>query len=300
MDVHELPSGRTARIANTAAGFKDLAAWISPETGCVAYESTGRWHRAMEEALAATQPLACVNPARARRFAQALGQEAKTDAVDARVLAMMAAAIKLRRVEQSSPVQRDLEELNTARDALMRDRTATLNRSKHLRHKLLRRQNKLRLAQIERQIKALDMEIRSLVGDDDDLSRKVQILTSIPGVAQITAVGLLAGMPELGRLDGRAAASLAGLAPFTRESGKWKGYSFIGGGRRRVRQALYMASLSAINCNPDLARQYQALRSRGKPGKVALAAIMRRMLVLANVLITEDRAWQAVPPRASA
>ena len=108
LDVHELPSGRSAQFANNADGFKDLAAWIAPGTRCIAYESTGRWHRALQEALAGTLPLACVNPMRVRRFAQALGQEAKTDAVDARVLAMMAAAIKLRRIEEPSPIQRDL------------------------------------------------------------------------------------------------------------------------------------------------------------------------------------------------
>ena len=223
-----------------------------------------------------------------------MGQHAKTDPVDARVIATMAAAVKLRRVQPTSPVQRQLEDLNSARAGLTQDRTAALNRCQERQHQLLRRQNRSRLAQIERQIKALNAEIQRLVGTDAELSRKAAILASLPGIAQITAAGLLAEMPELGEIDGKAAASLAGLAPFTRESGKWKGQSRIGGGRPRVRRLLYMASLTAISRNPDLTRKYQSLRDRGKPGKVALTVVMRRMLVLANVLIKEDRMWQPV------
>ena len=140
LDAHQLPSGRTAQFTNDAAGFEALAAWIGPEADCLAYESTGPWHRAFEEALAETLPLSRVNAKRARRFAQALGEHAKTDAVDARVLAMMGAAFDLRRVNLASPTRRDLDELQTARDALVKDRTAALNRKKHARHKLLKRQ----------------------------------------------------------------------------------------------------------------------------------------------------------------
>ena len=158
LDAHELPSGRAERFDNNAAGITKLSRWISPDVDCLAYESTGVWHRALEEALAGTLPLACVNAARARRFAQALGQEAKTDAVDAKVLAWMAAALDLRRVEPPSQAHRDLAELKTARD-----RTAVLHRRDQARHTLVKRQLKLRLGQIERQIKALNAEIAKLI-----------------------------------------------------------------------------------------------------------------------------------------
>ena len=299
LDAHELPTGRAARFSNDAAGFQKLAAWIAPTVDRVVYESTGRWHRALEEALAERLPLSCVNATRARRFAQAVGQEAKTDAVDARVLAAMGAAVALRQVEPRSATQRDLGELQAARDALVRDRTATLNRKHAARHKLVKRQIGYRLAQIERQIKALDAEVGRLIAADQALSGRAKVLTSIPGIAQITAAGLLAGMPELGSLEGKAAASLAGLAPVARESGTWKGRSSIRGGRRAPRRMLYMAAVSAITHNPDLARKYRELRERGKPPKVALTAVMRKLLVLANALLRQDREWTPAPPPAA-
>lgn len=295
LDAHELPSGRAERFDNNAVGITKLSRWISPDLDCLVYESTGVWHRALEEALAGTLPLACVNAARARRFAQALGQEAKTDAVDAKVLAWMGAAMDLRRVEPRSQARRDLAELKTARDALTRDRTAVLHRRDQARHSLVKRQLKLRLEQIERQIKALNAEIGKLIAADDKLSRRSEILTSIPGVAEVTAAALIAEMPELGLIDAKAAASLAGLAPVTRESGKWKGRSFIRGGRARARRALYMSALTAITYNPDMARKYQDLRARGKPAKVALTAIMRKLIVLANALLEQDRLWSPRP-----
>ena len=202
---------------------------------------------------------------------------------------MMGAAFDLRRVNLASPTRRDLDELQTARDALVKDRTAALNRKKHARHKLLKRQLRNRLAQIDRQIKALDAEVAKLIAGDKVLTRKAEVLTSVPGIGAVTAAGLLSKMPELGTIDRKAAASLAGLAPMTRESGTWKGRSFIHGGRARPRRLLYMASVSAIRHNPDFVRKYRELRERGKPPKVALTAIMRKMLVLANALLGHDR-----------
>ena len=148
LHAHELPAGRAARFDNNAAGITKLSRWISPDVECVVYESTGPYHRALEEALAGTLPLARVNAARARRFAQAMGQEAKTDAADAKVLARMGAALDLRFVEPPSQARRDLAELKTSRDALTRDRTAVLNRRNQVRHSLVKRQLKLRLEQI--------------------------------------------------------------------------------------------------------------------------------------------------------
>lgn len=291
LDAHEWPSHRAARFANDAAGIQRLAEWIGAPVQCVIYESTGPWHRALEDALADTLPLACVNALRARRFAQAMGQQAKTDAVDARVLAAMGAAIPPRQVTPRSATRRDLDELQTAREALIKDRTAALNRQKHARHPLLKRQLKNRLAQNRRQLQTLDEAIATLIGADETLARQAEVLVSIPGIASVTAAGLLAEMPELGRIDAKAAASLAGLAPVTRESGQYKGRGCIRGGRARLRKILYMAAVSASRHNPDLARKYADLRARGKPPKVALTAIMRKLLVLANALLKQDRTW---------
>ena len=165
----------------TAAGFEELAAWAGG-AALVVYESTGPWHRSFEESPAGRLPRARVNALRARRFAQAMGVEAKTDAADARSLAAMGAAVEVRRLEPHSPAQRDLDELVTARDAPTKDRTAALNRQKHVRHQLLGRQLKNRLAQIGRQIKALGDEIAVVADADEELSRRIEVLTSIPGV----------------------------------------------------------------------------------------------------------------------
>ena len=299
LDAHRLPDGEAKRFANDARGFEELAAWVGEDAACVVYESTGPWHRALEEALAHRLPLARVNAKRARRFAEAAGQEAKTDAADAQALALMGMALRLRRVEPAPPERRDLDELHTARDALVRDRVAVLNRLGQARHPLVKRQLERRRTQIDRQIKALEAEAARVVAASPALARQVEVLRSLPGVAFATAAGLLAEMPELGRLDAKAVASLAGVAPMARESGQWKGRSFIRGGRAKVRRMLYMASLSAIRHNPDFRRKHGELVARGKTGKVALVAIMRKLLVLANALLAQDRLWTPEPPARS-
>lgn len=285
------PDGEAKRFGNDAEGFAEFAAWIAPADALVVYESTGHYHRDFEEALAGRLRLARVNAARARRFAQALGEEAKTDAADARVLAAMGRAMPLRQVEARSPALRDLDELATARDGLVKDRVAALNRQKHVRDKLLKRQNRNRRAQIDRQLRAVDARIGQLLASDPELARRAEVLASIPGLGPVTVAGLVVDMPELGALDAKAAASLAGLAPMARESGNWKGRSRIKGGRARVRRLLYMAALSAIRCNPELAAKHRQLVACGKPGKVALVAVMRKLLLLANVLLRDDRLW---------
>ena len=283
--------GDAKRFGNDAEGFEDFAAWVAPADPMVVYESTGHYHRGLEEALAGRLRLARVNAARARRFAQALGEEAKTDAVDARMLAAMGRALPLRQVEPRSPALRDLDELATARDGLVKDRVAALNRRAHVRDQLLRRRNRNRLAQIDRQLKALDARIGKLLAADPALARRAEVLASIPGFGPVTVAGLVVDMPELGRLDAKAAASLAGVAPMARESGNWKGRSYIKGGRARVRRLLHMAALSAIRFNPDMAAKHRRLVADGKPGKVALVAVMRKLLLLANVLLRDDRLW---------
>ena len=274
LDVYVVPAGQAARFPNDAAGFKALIAWIEVPVRAVTYEPTGRWHRAFEEALlTAGLPLVRVNP------------------LHARVLAQMGAAVDLRPTAASSSVQRALEELQVARDALVKDRTAALNRQKQVRHRLLKQQHKHRLAQLDRHLAAIDTEIGKRLAEDEGLARRAEILTSIPGVSHVTAAGLLTQMPELGRLDAKAVASLAGLAPVTRQSGAWQGRSFIQGGRARARRLLYMPALAAIRYNPDLRAKYRQLVAEGKPRKVAVVAVMRKLLLLANALLEQDRCW---------
>ena len=292
LDAYRSIDDARQRCTNDAAGFQALIDWIGGSADPVIYEPTGAYHGDFERALhAAGAVLVKVNPFQARRFAQAAGLLAKTNALDARCLAMMGQALSLRRTSAHSPQQAELKELAVAREALLKDCVAALNRRGRLRHGLLKRHNAARLRQIDGQIRALDARIGQLVASDPSLSRRHAILTSIPGVGEITAWGLLSEMPELGALDAKSVASLAGLAPRTRQSGQWRGKAYVHGGRRRVRCTMYMAAQAAMRCNPDLERKYRQLRAAGKEPKVAITAIMRKLIVLADALIADDRIW---------
>ena len=299
LDAFAAPEGRASRFPNDSAGFRKLIAWIGSGIDRIAYEPTGAFHRDFEDTLLkAGLPLYAINPFQVRSFARSIGRRAKTDAVDARMLATMASAIEeLRPTEARSEGQRELAELQQIRDALVRDRTAITNRSRNLRTPVGKRVTRQRLRQIDRQLKLIDAEIRQRIGEEKEMERRAEILTSIPGISDITAAGLIVHLPELGMLTRSGAASLAGLAPVTRESGHWKGRSFIQGGRHRVRRLLFMPALVAAQHNPDLKRKYEALLAKGKPRKVALTAVMRKLLVLANALVQQDRTWTAQPPR---
>ncbi len=179
----------------------------------------------------------------------------------------------------------------TVPDGLVRDRTALKNREKNLTRPILKRQCKQRLDQIERHVEALDAEIARIIAADPPLARRDEILTSIGGLGTLTANQLIATMPELGTLENKQAASLAGLALVARQSGQWKGKSFIRGGRANVRQALYMPALVATRFNPDIKAKYQQLRAQGKPAKIAFTAVMRKLIVITNTLLKADRLW---------
>lgn len=294
LDAHRLIDGASRRFANDRGGHKAFLKWRAQTPAeRVIFEPTGPYHRAFERALAvACVPCVKVNPRQARRFAEATGKLAKTDRLDAAMLARMGAMLELQARPPRSEIVLELKDLHLAREALVKDRTAAKNRGKVLNLSLLKRQNGQRLDQIERQIAAVEAAMRDIVQADADLSARFNILTSIPGVSAITAFALLVEMPELGTLEAGEAASLAGLAPITRQSGRWTGRSFIRGGRAGLRQALYMPALVAMRFNPDLKAKYQQLVGAGKPAKVAIAAIMRKLIVLANALIKDNRAWQ--------
>jgi transposase len=294
LDACRWPDGESLRVGNDAAGLRRLLRWIGAEVACVAFEATGAYHAGVEQALhRADVPYSKLNPARVRRFAEALGTQAKTDRVDARLIARMAAMLEPRPQTPAPAILAELHELQLARAALLRERTAATNRAGRLTLALLKRQHATRLRQIERALDEVDAAIAALVASDAGLARKAEILCSIPGVSMVTAAAILAEMPELGTLGAAATASLAGLAPFTRESGTRKGQAKIGGGRGELRRALYMPALSAARHNPDLKAAYDRLRTKGKPFKVALVAVMRKLVILANILVRDDRLWQS-------
>lgn len=293
LDVHRLADGVSRRFANDKSGHKALIKWLSQMSGQrVVFEPTGPYHRALERALgAADMPLVKVNPRQARRFAEATGKLAKTDRLDAAMLARMGALLELEARPARSEALLELKELHVAREALVKDRTAAKNRAKTLTLSLLKRQNAQRLDHVERQIEAIEAAIRAVIEADAAFAGRFAILTSIPGVSFITASALLIAMPELGLLEAGQAASLAGLAPVARQSGRWTGRAFIRGGRADVRQALYMPALVAARFNPNLKAKYAKLVETGKPANVALTAIMRKFVVLANALLKANRPW---------
>jgi transposase len=293
LDVHRLPGDEHKRFDNTAAGHKALIRWIGAVPARVVYEPTGPYHRKLEVQLAAAgMPIVKVNPRQAKRFAEATGQRAKTDRLDAAMLARMGALLGLEPRPVRSAILNDLKDLHLAREALVKDRTAAKNRGKSISLPLLKRQNEARLRQINQQLEAIDAAIKALIDADPALSARFATLVSIPGVAAVTAAMLVTEMPELGSLDPRQAAALAGLAPITRQSGQWKGKAFVHGGRKQVRQALYMPALVATRFNPDLKAKYQQLVATGKAPKQAITAVMRKLIVLANALLKKGAPWQ--------
>jgi len=204
------------------------------------------------------------------------------------MLARMGSLLEIAPRLPRSPVLNELKDLHMAREALVRDRTAARNRAKTLVLPLLKRCNAARLRQIERQMQAIEAEIIAHIQADPDLTATFAILVSIPGISAVTAFALIIDMPELGTLEANEAAALAGLAPVTRQSGKWRG-------RANLRQALYMPALVAARFNPDLKARYDKLRAVGKPPKLAITAIMRKLVILANALIKAQRTWTPKP-----
>jgi transposase len=292
LDVFRLEDESARRFENSAAGFRALVKWLGK--GVVArivFEPTGPYHRAVEKALSGKFPLVKVNPLQARRFAQACGTHAKTDAVDARMLAHMGAALDLEPDALVSDKLHDLRDLQVARTGLVKERTRLRNRAHVQTIALLKRQTKTRLAQVERHIAELNAAIAARIADDQSTARKRDILRSIPGIGPIAAALILTFLPEIGTLERKQAGSLAGLVPYSRESGTWKGKSFISGGRKPLRDALYMPALVAMRFNPDLKAKYAQLRKAGKPAKVAIVTLMRKLLETANALIKADRLW---------
>jgi len=292
LDIHRLSDGKTMSFSNCPAGFKALSKLCAKTAVTrVVYEATGAYHSGLERALGAHLPLVKVNPLQARRFAQAQGVRAKTDAVDAKMLAVMGNAFVLEPDEPVTKIQHDLKELRAFRSGLIKDRTRIMSRLKTQTLSITSRQSKARLAQVDKQIAEIDAEIDRLIHSSDTLAHSMKILRSIPGIGAVCAATILIEMPEIGSMDRKQVASLTGVAPMTRQSGQWRGKSFIQGGRKVVRNALYMPALVAMRFNPDLRVKYQALIKAGKPPKVALTALMRKLIELANALIKADRYW---------
>ena len=298
LDVYLHPIGRSLRVANSETGLRELRrALTGLPIALVVIEATGKLHWLAHRALSAAGfPVAVVNPYRSRKLADALGQLAKTDAIDARVLAFFGEAIKPAATPVPAKVQAELAELVLARQAAKADATALANRIAAAENTRLKRLLAATLKAQEQLVAGLEQAISRLIESDETLARRFAILTSIKGIGPIVAATLVACLSELGVLPGRKVAMLAGVAPVNCDSGETRGQRHIKGGRAHVRSALYMAAVAAIRCNGDLKAFAERLRAAGKPAKVAITAVMRKLVMLAGTLIKEDRHWQPDAP----
>ncbi len=288
-------NGRDFTATNDTVGLRRVGRLLR-EGGATraVMEATGRMHRALLQSLHARGfSVLVINPRQARDFAKAAGALAKTDRVDARILAAFGAAFPEMRA--TAPAAAAIDRL---RDMLV------------LREKLVDQRAELRtvvsevgagapgtevgrvLKDIDAAIAALERRIGGTVAASPEFADSHRILTSVPGIGPVTAAALVAWMAELGAIGNRQAASLLGVAPLARDSGTIRGGRHIGGGRRRPRDVVYMAALSASRCSPDMRELYDRLRGRGKPHRVALVAVMRRLVVTANALLRDRRVWE--------
>jgi transposase len=294
LDVHVHPTGEVFDVANDETGVEALVSRLQAVSpALIVLEATGRQEVLAAAGLwAAGLPVAIVNAAQVKSFALALNRRAKTDALDAEAIARFAEAVK--------PAIRPLPDAQTAAlEALVTRRRQVLRMRVSEQQRLQQTTDKLMRQSIKRMIEALTLELERLDGEIDKTIRaspvwrvREDLMASVPGVGKLTARTLMAEMPELGSLSPKAAASLAGLAPFTRQSGQWKGRSFTGGGRAGVRTALFMAALSAKKHNPPLAETYNRMLAAGKPKMVALIAVARRLLTILNAIVRDQKPWQ--------
>ena len=264
---------------------------LSPQL--IVVEATGGFETIVAAALAgAGLPLAVVNPAQIRHFARAVGKRAKTDPVDAAVIAHFAEAVKPVPRPVANEEAQLLAELVARRRQIIEMAVAERQRAKRAANHQVRKSLARHIAVLEKELRAIDQDIDGLVRGSPIWRAKEDLLASVPGIGKIIARTLLAELPELGTLDRRSVASLAGLAPYTRQSGQWRGKSMIAGGRAAVRSALFIAALVASRRNPVLAAFYQRLLAAGKPKMVALIALARKLLTFLNAILRDQRPWQ--------
>ena len=293
LDVSVQPAGTALSYSRDAAGIEELIGTLAPlAPQLVAVEATGGFETVVAASMAAAGlPVVVVNPAQVRSFADALGKRAKTDAIDAAVIARFAAATKPPVRALPDAATQALADLVTRRRQIIQMIVAEGQREK--RASLRARKSIQRLLKsLRTELSEIDAEIDESVRGSAIWREKENLLASVPGVGSGTARTMLAELPELGTLNRRQIAALAGLAPFTRQSGKWRGKSFIGGGRASVRTALFMAAMTAMRCNPALRAFHHRLRAAGKPKMVALIAVARKLLTVLNAILRDKTKWQ--------
>jgi transposase len=293
LDVCLLTDSKRFTTTNDSQGFGQLLEALPTPGSClVVLEATGGYQRAIvAELVAAGHRVAVVNPRQVRDFARGLGILAKTDRLDAEVIARFGQQAQPRSLEKTSDLQQELQQLVTRRRQLIDLRTAETNRLEAATTKSVIKSLRSMIEQLQKKIRQVEKEITKLVESDEQLLCQAALIESVPGVGAITAATLIAELPELGRLNRQEIAALAGLAPFNRDSGKFHGRRSIWGGRAAVRSVLYMAALTARRCNPVIQAFAKRLEQAGKPFRVILTACMRKLLVILNTIVKNNSAW---------
>jgi len=293
LDVHIAPPGQSLKVAYDEAGVAQLVQRVeAAQPTLVVMEATGGYEARLASELAAKGlPIAVINPRQARDYAKATGQLAKTDRVDAIVLCGFARAIRPEVRPRKDPDTQELDALVSRRRQLVEMRVQERLRMTATVSKKIRKGINDHILWIEQCIAEVDSELKGRLRRSDMWRPKVQLLESIPGVGAVTTTTLLAKCPELGTLNRRQIAKLVGLAPLANDSGQRHGRRHVWGGRAEIRSVLYMATVTAIRCNPTIRTFAQRLQQLHKPPKVVIVACMRKLLTIMNVMIKTGTAW---------
>jgi transposase len=293
LDVMVLPEHQCSSVRNDVAGWADLVERLRGfSIAAIGLEASGGYERGVMRALlAAGMSVRQINPFKLRQFANASGVLAKNDRLDARMIASFVAIMPTRPAQRHAPVIERLAEIVTVRRQLSDEKIAAENASRLLENTTLQRLSRRRIRRLAADIDMLDQHMVEIVALDTALAHRYQLLTSMPGVGPVLACTLIALLPELGRLSRKQIAALVGVAPYDFDSGKLKGKRCIWGGRAPVRHVLFMAAMSACNWNPVLKTFHNRLKAAGKLPKVAIVAVMRKMITMLNAMVRDDVVW---------
>jgi transposase len=293
LDVMVLPEQRCSSVPNDAAGWTTLVEQLRGfSIAAVGIEASGGYERGVVRSLqAAGMSVRQVNPFKLRQFARASGVLAKNDPLDARMIASFVGVMPTRPAQQQTPAAERLAEMLAVRRQLSAEKVAAENASRLLEDAMLRRLSRRRIGRLIAEIKLLDKCLVEIVATDPALTHRYRLITSMPGVGPVLACTLIALLPELGSMNRKQVAALVGVAPYAFESGTLKGRRCIWGGRANVRQVLYMAAMSASNWNSGLKAFHDRLKAIGKKPKVAIVAVMRKMITTLNAMVRDDVVW---------
>ena len=293
LDVMVLPGQQSFAVRNDAVGWAELVARLRGiAIAAIGLEASGGYERgAMRALLAAGLPACQVNPFKLRQFARASGVLAKNDPLDTRMIASFVAIMPTRPAQPRPPAIERLAEMLAVRRQLNAEKVAVENAARLLEDAMLQRLSRRRIARLAADIDMLDRHLAAIVESDATLAHRYRLLTSMPGVGPALACTLIALMPELGTMSRKQVAALVGVAPYAFESGKFKGRRCIWGGRAPVRDVLYMAAMSASNWNPVLRAFHHRLKAAGKLPKVAIVAVMRKIITTLNAMVRDDVVW---------